>query len=95
MKKQGWIPRSGSNLAFLQWQKKICPELHLTPLSLSVSPFLSFTAPKLPHVNTHRRSVYLTAQGQIHTCVQKKKNTLGVLESFLVLVSSSWPLDGL
>lgn len=51
------------------WQK-ICPELHLTLcLCLSLPFFLSFNAPKLPHVNTHQRSVYLTAQGQIHTCV--------------------------
>ena len=49
------------------------------------------TAPKLPHVNTHRRSVYLTARGQIHTWVRKTPSWRLFLVVF-ELLALGWPL---
>lgn len=72
------------------WQK-ICSELHLTLLFCLSRPFfLSFMAPKPPHVNTQQHSVSLTAQGQIHTCVWK--HSLGGLPGCGQLVAPGWPL---
>lgn len=73
---------------------KICPELNLTLcLCLVFLPLSPFTASKLPHANTHQCSVYLTAQGQIHTCVQKKHtHTPAGFPGGGQLPAPGWPL---
>lgn len=95
-KDRNWGGCRDPEAIMLSCSVRLCPELHLT-LRLCLSypvflpPSLSSTAPKLPHVNTHHRSVYLTAQGQIHTWVRKTPSWRLFLVVF-ELLALGWPL---